>query len=341
MQDCPEYRLIAGRYQQRELIGVGGLSEVFAAWDQVLGRYVALKRLRPEACELLRHEGLGQNEARNLAALQHPNICTIHDYGHDGDTIYFILELIAGRTLSEVLDDGPLVLSDFVPLAEQALEAMHVAHNRGILHLDLKPENFMVFRSPLGRLRLKILDFGLAKLLHQAQVDQQPSEKKTLMGTAEYMSPEQFFREPEDERSDIYSLGTVFYHSLAGVPPFTGKNAEEIAHAHVTREPKPLDLLRPDLPIPICRWVHSLMVMQRSRRPASIRAAMESFNQALDQARWFPTRDLVSQQTISPVDRELSPPPPPEFQVPLSAANPGNPDAPPAGKTTPFPPPNA
>jgi len=215
---------VADRFEIRELIGSGGLGDVYRAWDHHLNRAVAIKRVRVQVVQNDRRlVEQTWREAMTTACLQHPNIVNIFDYGIDPQGAYVVMELIEGETLEDVLARGPLQFEDFLRFAQQSLEAIIAAHALGLIHRDLKPGNFMITRaSPTAPFNVKILDFGLAKYLDTPQ-PQSIDHLNSLMGSIHYMAPEQFQRLPIDHRTDLYSLGCIFYEAVTGHPAFDGK----------------------------------------------------------------------------------------------------------------------
>jgi hypothetical protein len=225
-------------FQQRFVIerelGHGGMGRVLAAHDVKLGRNVAIKFLKPgihDADALRRFE----QEARAAGALNHPNIIVVYDVTeHQGEPC-IVTELLEGRTLREVLSDGPLPPDQALDLAAQLADGLAAAHAKGVVHRDLKPENLFVSDSG----RLKILDFGIAKLA-ESQTNRLQTEPGAARGTPLYMSPEQVRAEPADARSDVFSFGIVLYEMLIGTPPFRRANPAAIAHAILEDDPAPL-----------------------------------------------------------------------------------------------------
>jgi len=210
-----------GPYTLVAPIGAGGMGEVWKARDTRLDRVVAIKRLRGL------HNARFEQEARAIAALNHPHICQIHDIGPD----YLVLEYIDGKPLT-----GPLPMEEAVRLGIQIASALDEAHGRGILHRDLKPGNILVTAKGTA----KLLDFGLAKLTTDADADVTKTFEGTVLGTAAYMAPEQAQGKPLDERSDIFSFGAVLYEMLSGSRAFAGDSTADVMSAVLRDEPKPL-----------------------------------------------------------------------------------------------------
>jgi TolB-like protein/predicted Ser/Thr protein kinase len=210
-----------GPYEIVAPIGAGGMGEVWKARDTRLDRIVAVKQINES------HRPRFEREARAIAALNHPNICQIFDVGPD----YLVLEFVEGTPLI-----GPLRIEQALPLAQQIASALDAAHKRGILHRDLKPANVLVTETGA-----KLLDFGLAKLTENSDVDATKTVAGTVMGTAAYMSPEQAQGRATDARSDIFSFGAVLYERLSGRRAFNGSSMLDILNAVVRSEPAPVD----------------------------------------------------------------------------------------------------
>jgi serine/threonine protein kinase len=212
-----------GPYEILELLGAGGMGEVWKARDIRLGRMVAIKRMK------VQHSARFEQEARAIAALNHPHICTLHDIGAD----YLVMEYVQGQTLA-----GPLTLELTSRIALQIADALEAAHKHGILHRDLKPANVMVTETGA-----KLLDFGLAKLTTNSDgdADAKPTMESAISGTAAYMSPEQALGKALDARSDIFSFGAVLYELLSGRRAFDGGSVLETLNAVVQKEPASFD----------------------------------------------------------------------------------------------------
>jgi Tol biopolymer transport system component len=235
-----------GPYRIDALVGAGGMGEVYRARDPRLGRDIAIKVLpRQLAADPSRRERL-LKEARSAAALNHPNICTVHEVGQADGRDYIVFEHIEGRTLSVLKRPGGLDLGELIDLFLPLSEALDYAHQRGIVHRDLKPANVMV--SALGL--PKILDFGVAKGLARAPdaSGSGATDVGLVLGTAGYMSPEQALGRPVDARSDVFAFGCVMYEMATGRRAFDGASFIEITDALLHRDPEPLARLRPDLP---------------------------------------------------------------------------------------------
>src|SRR5215467_8163754 len=230
---------LVGHYRVLELIGSGGMGEVYRARDERLGRDVALKLIRPGSGDNADHLRRFELEARAAAALNHPNILAIYDVGFEGSSPYIVSELLQGKTLRQRLSEGPIPASEAFNYALQIAEGLTAAHERHIVHRDLKPEN--LFLTDEGR--VKILDFGVAKLQPSAaenrSVETLTTVTKTgsVVGTVAYMSPEQLRGKPIDHRSDIFIFGAILYEMLTGHRAFRGETQVDTMTAVLREEP--------------------------------------------------------------------------------------------------------
>jgi len=254
-------RILGGRYQLDECIGSGGMGTIYRARRLHIGDTVAVKILRPEVVENEISRERFHREARAAALLHHPNAVVIHDVGEDADgTAYIVMELLEGLNLRQVLSEQRTLTPERAyGIIRQACAALEAAHRRGIIHRDVKPDNIILLDSHDDADHIKILDFGIAKLRDKA-IDTLSLEKSltsvgTVIGTPNYMSPEQCQGETVDARSDIYSLGVVLYEMLTGALPFTAKTPTGVAIKHVTEHPKRPAELRPGLDLAIDRVV--------------------------------------------------------------------------------------
>jgi eukaryotic-like serine/threonine-protein kinase len=227
-----------GPYEILAPIGAGGMGEVYRATDTRLRREVAVKVSAERFSERF------EREARAVAALNHPNICTLHDVGPD----YLVMELVEGQTLAERIRQGPMPLEEVLPLARQIADALEAAHEKGIVHRDLKPGNVKIRPDET----VKVLDFGLAKVGGTPAIHSQdsptmtvgPTEAGVILGTAAYMAPEQANGKPVDKRADIWAFGVVLYEMLTGEPLFHGETATEVLAA-VIKDPPRFDRVPP------------------------------------------------------------------------------------------------
>src|SRR5438874_6077741 len=217
------------------------MANVYLAEDQELGRRVAIKMLDARHAQDEQFVERFRREAKNAAGLSHPNIVSIYDRGEAEGTYYIAMEYLEGRTLKElILSRGPTPIPVAIDYTRQILAALSFAHRNGIVHRDIKPHNVVV--GPDGR--LKVTDFGIARSGGTSQM----TEAGSIIGTAQYLSPEQARGAPVDQRSDIYSVGIVLYEMLTGPVPFTGETPLEIAMKHLPATPEPPSAKRPDIP---------------------------------------------------------------------------------------------
>jgi serine/threonine-protein kinase len=230
--------LLGDRYRLDEPIADGGMGEVWRATDVSLGRTVAVKVVRPALSTDPGFDARFRAEARMMAALTHPNVVNVYDYGRSpldtgGSVAFLVMAYVDGEPLSrQIADAGRLSVAETMSVVAQAADALHAAHMHGIVHRDVKPANLLV--QPNGT--VKLVDFGVARSPTVTQV----TTANAILGTAMYMAPEQASGRPVSPATDIYALGAVAFHCLAGHPPFTGDNALEIALRHVSDEPPPL-----------------------------------------------------------------------------------------------------
>jgi len=232
--------LFDGRYRIVRKLGAGGMANVYLAEDQELGRRVAIKILNDRHANDDQFVERFRREAKNAAALSHPNIVSIYDRGEAEGTYYIAMEYLDGRSLKElIVSRGPAPVHVAVEYARQILSALRFAHRHGIVHRDIKPHNVLVDAEG----RVKVTDFGIARA-----GTSQMTEAGSIVGTAQYLSPEQARGADVDQRSDLYSLGVVLYELLTGEPPFEGDTPVEIAMKHLSTVPEPPSARRPDIP---------------------------------------------------------------------------------------------
>ncbi|MFC9246120.1 tetratricopeptide repeat protein [Streptomyces sp. NPDC057136] len=266
-----ETRLIQSRYRLLDVIGRGGMGEVWRARDESLGRQVAVKCLKPlgpqhdqSFTRILRERF--RREARVAAALQHRGVTVVHDFGEHEGVLYLVMELLDGRNLSQLLEDNkqhPLPVPDVVDIAEQVADALGYTHQQGIVHRDLKPANIM----RLADGTVKICDFGIARLGHDIGFTSRLTGTGIAMGTPHYMSPEQISGGDVDHRSDLYSLGCVLYEIATGVPPFDLDDAWAVLVGHRDTQPESLRTHRAELPGFFDRVVLDLLAKAPGERP--------------------------------------------------------------------------
>jgi serine/threonine protein kinase len=241
-----------GPYEILAPLGVGGMGEVYRARDTRLDRAVAIKILPPQfSADPVRKQRF-EREAKTISNLNHPNICVLYDVGRQDGVDYLVMECVEGETLAKRLEKGPLTQEQMLKYGAQIADALDKAHRAGIVHRDLKPGNIML--TPSG---VKLLDFGLAKPVAPladletltATKQQSPvTEQGTVVGTFQYMSPEQVEGKEVDSRSDVFSLGAVLYEMVTGQPAFQGGSQLSITSAILEKEPAPINSIKPMTP---------------------------------------------------------------------------------------------
>jgi eukaryotic-like serine/threonine-protein kinase len=271
--------LFDGRYRIVRKLGSGGMANVYLAEDEELGRRVAIKILNERYAEDDLFIERFRREAKSAAGLSHPNIVSIYDRGEAEGTYYIAMEVIDGRSLKElILTRGALPIGMATAYAEQLLEALRFAHRHGIIHRDIKPHNVLVSANQQVKAnepRLKVTDFGIARLGAS-----QMTEAGSIMGTAQYLSPEQARGAPVTAASDLYSAGVVLYEMLTGKVPFTGDSAVEIAMKHVNDLPAPPSSLRPEIPSEL----DQIVLRALAKDPADRYQTAEEFIEDLERA---------------------------------------------------------
>ncbi|MFC2640786.1 MAG: Stk1 family PASTA domain-containing Ser/Thr kinase, partial [Propionibacterium acidifaciens] len=226
--------VLGGRYELQEIIGRGGMAEVWRARDVRLGRDIAVKRLRIDLATDPTFQVRFGREAQSAAGLNHPNIVSVYDTGGQVDEAtgvvvpYIVMELVGGRTLRDMLRDGRTIEpAEALGYTRGVLDALDYSHKHGIIHRDIKPANVMI--TPTGQ--VKVMDFGIARAVTDTSATM--TQTAAVIGTAQYLSPEQARGETVDSRSDIYSAGCLLYELLTGRPPFTGDSPVAVAYQHV------------------------------------------------------------------------------------------------------------
>ena len=289
-------RVLAGRYRLKRLIAKGGMAEVWEAFDDILGRPVAVKVLLPHLAADDSFRERFRREAIAAARLAHPNVVATFDTGTDGGVTFIVMELVDAPNLRHLLNQsGPMAPGRAVHIASQVADALTYAHKAGIVHRDVKPPNILVCTDG----RVKVADFGIAKAVEDTQAP--PAESLTstgsIIGTAQYLSPEQVDGAPVDGRTDVYSLGVVLYEMLCGRPPFSGETEMAVALQHVTTNPLPPRQVRAGIP----RALEEVVLRAMAKRPEARYQSAGELHTALLSV------DLRAQEPTNVV----APPPPP------------------------------
>ena len=229
-------------YRLLKKLGEGGMGVVYKAEDTKLDRHVALKFLAPHLLRDDEARGRFEREAKAAARLDHPNICTVHEIDEADGRTFIAMAFLEGRPLSARIEEGPLTLNEALSVAVQTAEGLEAAHEKGITHRDIKPDNLMLMSGSRGL--VKVMDFGLAQLAGGSKF----TGEGTTLGTMAYMSPEQARGVKTDSRTDIWSVGVVLYEMVAGQRPFRGDSDRVVVYSLMNEDPKPLGLVRPDVP---------------------------------------------------------------------------------------------
>lgn len=310
-----EGTILSGRYTLTERIAGGGMGEVWAATDTVLGRTVAVKLLHPGLSQESDFVERFRAEARHTAALHHPNIATVFDYGEDAGTAYLVMELVVGQPLSQVISErAPLSAQETASILIQAATALEAAHQGGVVHRDVKPANILI--TPDGT--AKLTDFGISRLVGSAPLTQTGQ----VLGTAQYLSPEQALGQSATASSDIYSLGVVGHEMLTGTRPFDAGSVVATALAHVNQPAPPL----PDtVPIGVRNVISAALAKDPADRPASAAAVAQALGMpgaafaSSAPAAPAPTRAMPAQPAGIPAPTQAIPAPTQAMPAPTQA----------------------
>jgi non-specific serine/threonine protein kinase len=286
-----------GRYRIQTLLGKGGMGRVYLARDPDLDRFIALKLLPAEISGQSEQIRRLSREARTASALNHPNIITIYEIGEANGLNYIASEYVKGQTLGRIIKKDNLTLEEILDLSIQILSAINAAHQAQIIHRDIKPDNLMVRVDNI----VKILDFGLAKLVKKTQIENPASSKRKVIGTPHYMSPEQAEGQRVDPRTDIWSFGVVFYEMLTGTKPFVGETIAEIILSILYKEPQEIDTLREKYPTEITKIVTNLLQKDQKNRyqnAAEVLNALEKLKNQIELKKEFRKLDAQSRKKI-------------------------------------------
>jgi predicted ATPase len=297
-----------GPYEIGTLLGAGGMGEVYRARDPRLDRAVAIKILPAELSADADHLHRFEREARSASALNHPNIVTIYELAQDGSTHFIAMELIEGQTLRQLLASGTLPIRKAIEIASQVAEGLAKAHEAGIAHRDLKPDNLMISSDGF----VKILDFGLAKVATRAAEHQETREISAwhtqpgvVLGTVQYMSPEQASGAPFDFRSDQFSFGLVLYEMVSGKRAFPRGTAVETLVAIMREQAEPIAVQNPDAPAPLCWAIERCLAKDPDKRYFSTRDLARELAAIRDRFSERPGRQAELRQANIPVQRTV------------------------------------
>jgi serine/threonine-protein kinase len=276
-------RLVGGRYEEGEPLGRGGMAEVRKGIDNRLGRTVAIKRLRVDLASDSTFQARFRREAQSAASLNHPTIVSVYDTGEEPDpngsgvTIpYIVMEYVAGKTLRDLIREGRKIMPErALEMTSGVLEALDYSHRAGIVHRDIKPGNVML--TPQGQ--VKVMDFGIARAVADTTSDM--TQTAAVIGTAQYLSPEQARGETVDARSDLYSTGCLLYELLVGRPPFVGESPVSVAYQHVREEPLPPSSYDPDIPPEVDAVVLKALTKNREHRYQSANEMRQDIHRVL------------------------------------------------------------
>ncbi len=282
-----------GPYQILSAIGAGGMGEVYKARDTRLDRTVAIKVLSAHLADRADLRERFDREARTIAGLNHPHICTLFDIGHQDGTDFLVMEYLEGETLAERLKKGPLPMEQVLQYAIEISDALDKAHRNGITHRDLKPGNIMLTKSGT-----KLLDFGLAKLQQEAKPATPFSElatiqggetaEGTILGTLQYMAPEQVEARPVDARTDIFAFGAVVYEMATGKKAFEGRSQASLIAKILETDPAPISTLQPMTPAALDRLVKKCMAKEPEKR-------WQAASDVCDELKWIAEQGQGSQ----------------------------------------------
>lgn len=322
MSSDPLLGQVIGNYQIEERLGRGGMATVYRARQLNMQRDVAIKIMSAELADDPQFVARFEREAQVIAALEHPRILPVHDFGHEGDLFYLVMRLVEGETLYERMLNGPLSPQAAARLIDQIAEALDYAHERGVIHRDLKPNNILLDEYD----NVYMMDFGLAKLL---AVSSPLTETGMVLGTPAYMAPEQWRGDPVDARTDVYALGVILYEMVCGQPPFESADTPfTLMYKHLNDTPVPPRAILPSLPEGVDAVILRALAKDPAARYPSASALARAFAAALEGAAPEPVvaPSLSSADGSIPLPDKIAPPVPP-LPVPPAGARKAKPYA--------------
>jgi serine/threonine-protein kinase len=305
-------RLIGGRYEVREHIATGGMASVFKTWDHRVERFVAIKILRSLDKNDLKAVERFRREARAAASLVHSNAVTIFDFFEESSQYYLVMEYIHGPTLKQLIGQRRnLHPHETLEITSQVCSVLQLAHNRNFIHRDIKPQNIMLASSGAsinntvgaGNLLVKLTDFGIVRVADEAGL----TNSGIVLGTADYLSPEQARGEKLLASSDLYSLGVVMFEMLTGRPPFAGPTAVSIAMQHASTNPPAMQQVNPNVSIPAA--VEAIVMKALEKEPEDRFSSANEMRRALRHCIWELYRPTpLAASSVFPSPPPLTPP---------------------------------
>ena len=297
--NSPITKLADGRYTVGQMIGTGGMADVYLGLDTRLNRQVAIKVLRRDLAKDPAFVARFRKEALAAGGLNHPGIVAVYDSGEENNSPYIVMELVSGQTLRQKLQAGQLPLSTSLEIIKGILQALDYSHNKGIIHRDIKPSNIMITDSG----DIKVMDFGIARATDD--IGATLTNTWNVVGTAQYLSPEQATGEMADGRSDLYSLGCLMYELLTGRPPFTGDTPVSVAYQHVSSPLTPASQINPALDTNLDQMLEVVLAKDPNNRYQDAIAMLEDLEHVIKGEpvttkikKIFPRRKLFTSLTV-------------------------------------------
>src|SRR6478672_10421393 len=303
-------RVIADRYLILARLGEGGMGRVYLAEHVKMNRQCAIKVMNPSLVSDSESSQRFAREASNAARILHPNVAAVFDYGEADKVVYLVMEYVDGESLATILArEGPLEARRAIEIGRQIADGLHAAHELGIVHRDLKPDNVIVARTRSGKEVPKVVDFGIAKALSESPQDAL-TRSGLVIGTPEYMSPEQLLGDPVDARADIYSLGCILYQMLTGEPAFKADSREQMIRRRLHEAPPHVRDVDPNLPGRLDTLIVHMLARSPDDRLASAAEVRDQLDPALALGGWDPrviTAPSASRTPASGIDESTQP----------------------------------